>query len=150
MAPPRPLGFWLKLLDQLIDAQFVALLDEHGVSRRQWQLLNVVASGTGATRPQLRAALAPFLTQEEPEAWERALSGLLAGRWLEQRADLLVLTEEGQTSYRRLREVVGRNRGSVTQGISEAEYDQTLQVLERMARNLGWTDPPAPAAGHRS
>jgi hypothetical protein len=34
--------------------------------------------------------------------------------------------------------VVDRNRKQVTEGISEQEYQATLDVLQRMARNLGW------------
>ena len=34
MNATRPLGFWLKLVDSLIDEQFAATLEEHGVTRR--------------------------------------------------------------------------------------------------------------------
>ncbi len=57
----RPIGFWLKLVDRLIDEQFAATLEEHGVTRRQWQLLNVL-SREPATVEQLDAAVAPFLS----------------------------------------------------------------------------------------
>ena len=38
MENQRPIGFWLKLVDSLIDEQFASTLEEHGVTRRQWQL----------------------------------------------------------------------------------------------------------------
>jgi hypothetical protein len=37
--------------------------------------------------------------------------------------------------------VVERSRQALAQGVSAEEYQHTLEVLERMARNLGWTDP---------
>ncbi|MCU1534906.1 MAG: transcriptional regulator, partial [Glaciihabitans sp.] len=37
MADQRPIGFWLKLVDRMIDEQFAATIEEHGVTRRQWQ-----------------------------------------------------------------------------------------------------------------
>ena len=43
MTTVRPIGFWLKLVDRLIDDGFARTLEEHGVTRRQWQLLNVLS-----------------------------------------------------------------------------------------------------------
>jgi hypothetical protein len=140
MAPQRPLGFWLKLLDRLINEQFEAVLDEHGVTRRQWQVLSLLSSDP-ATRPALRSALAPFLTGAEPEPLDEELAELVASDWVGERADHLELTERGRTALARLGEVVGRGREALARDVSAEEYDQTLQVLERMARNLGWTDP---------
>ena len=37
-----------------------------------------------------------------------------------------------------LGDVVDRNRKQVTEGISDQEYSATIDVLQRMARNLGW------------
>ena len=36
----KPIGFWLKELDRLIDKHFEMQLSDAGLSRRQWQLLN--------------------------------------------------------------------------------------------------------------
>ena len=56
----RPIGYWLKKLDSLIDGQFERQLSEAGVSRRQWQLLNLLEDGPRSV-PDLRAELEPFL-----------------------------------------------------------------------------------------
>ena len=37
-----------------------------------------------------------------------------------------------------LGDVVDRNRQRITEGVSADEYDAALDVLQRMARNLGW------------
>jgi len=34
MTDQRPIGFWLKLVDRLIDERFALTLEEHGVTRR--------------------------------------------------------------------------------------------------------------------
>ena len=54
MSTPQPVGFWLKLLDQLIDEQFAQTLTEHNVTRRQGQLLHVL-SRADATLHHLNA-----------------------------------------------------------------------------------------------
>ena len=46
----RPIGYWLKKLDRLIDEQFERQLSEAGLSRRQWQLLNLLEGVRGPRR----------------------------------------------------------------------------------------------------
>ena len=38
----RPIGYWLKKLDRLIDKHFELQLSNAGLARRQWQLLNLL------------------------------------------------------------------------------------------------------------
>jgi hypothetical protein len=56
----RPIGYWLKKLDSLIDRQFERHIGEAGISRRQWQLLNLVEDGPRSV-PDLQVELEPFL-----------------------------------------------------------------------------------------
>ncbi|MGO1972762.1 MAG: MarR family winged helix-turn-helix transcriptional regulator [Propionibacteriaceae bacterium] len=144
MAPAqRPIGFWLKLLDAKFDEQFAATLEEHGVTGRQWQLMNVLDLGA-APLTELNRAVAPFLDEGSAESSAEHLEELVESEWVRIEVDSYALTEQGQTAFGRLREVVTRTRGTVADGISSAEYEQTLDVLERMARNLGWTEDEAP------
>jgi len=140
MASQRPIGFWFKLLDQLIDEQFDAILEEHGVTRRQWQLMNLLNNGE-VSRAQIEEALQPFLSQSEPDALQEELVELVESGWVSQREFSFELTERGETSLTRLKEVVGRTRERLVGDIPVDEFDHTVDLLERMARNLGWTDP---------
>lgn len=143
MATPRPLGYWLTLVNRLIDEQFASTLEEHGVTRRQWQLLNVLSSGP-ATVDQLDAAVAPFLrsaTAERPaESSVEHLTELIESAWVDATPTGYELTDRGRVAYDRLAEVVAAQHDAVTAGISPTEYDQTLSVLQRAAANLGHTD----------
>ena len=139
MAAPRPLGFWLKLVDRLIEERFHALLEEHGVTRRQWQLLNILERGP-ASLAQLDAAVAPFLDDGGTESSAAHLAELVESGWV---AEGYTLTDTGRTAFEGLRVVVGEVRQSTAEGVTEAEYAATVDVLERMAHNLGWT-PPSP------
>jgi len=140
MAPQRPIGFWLKLVDQLINDQFEAMLDEHGVTRRQWQLMSLLTNGP-VHHTDLETALLPFADGTDPEPLSEQLDELVDSEWVSRVGDAFALTDRGRTSFSRLSEVVGRTRYTIGQGISEGEYEATLDVLERMARNLGWSDP---------
>ncbi len=137
MTDQRPIGYWLKLVDSLIDRQLASTLDEHGVTRRQWQLLSVLRRGP-ATVEQLDEAVAPFLTEGEESSAEH-LTELIDSAWVAATATGYELTDRGETAFGTLAEVVAQQRSVVGQGITEAEYAETMGVLEKMARNLGYT-----------
>lgn len=58
----KPIGYWLKHLDRLIERAFDDKLGEQGVSRRQWQILNTL-SQSDQTRDELLVALRPFWSE---------------------------------------------------------------------------------------
>lgn len=63
----------------------------------------------------------------------------------------LLLTDPGRTALTALASTVDKTRVITADGISEQRYAQTLETLERMARNLEWTDPtPHPRYRRRS
>lgn len=137
MSGPRPIGYWVKTVDRLIDDQFAAAAGEVGLTRRQWQILNVLAEHPGATREEVARALAPFLNGTE--SIDEHLAGL--ADLVTVRPDGLELTAAGRA---RLDEVYARSvgdlRARVSAGLTQEDYDTTIRTLERMARNLGWTD----------
>jgi hypothetical protein len=128
----------------MIDEQFASTLEEHGVTRRQWQLLHVLSSGP-ATVEQLDAAVAPFLSAgqgSDPTAAESSaehLAELVESGWVTD-GDTYALTDRGRAAFDRLAEVVAVQRTAMTEGLTQDQYDETLAALERMARNLGWND----------
>lgn len=146
MNEKRPLGFWLKLVDSLISEQFTESLEEHGVTRKQWQLLNVLARGP-ATGGELTAALAPFFGEapapDEPTSPSEHLAELVESGWVNEEGHTFSLTERGATSLDRLSEIVDAMREESSAGVSEADYAATIGSLRRMAENLGWRDDAA-------
>lgn len=139
MADQRPIGFWLKLVDQLIDKQFSDALEEHGVTRRQWQLLGVLTRGP-ATMPELTSALGPFIDTAAGETVADHVGELVESEWVVDDGGTFSFTERGMTAHARLTEIVDGIRSLSADGVDAAEYATTVAVLERMARNLGWND----------
>jgi DNA-binding MarR family transcriptional regulator len=132
--PARPIGYWLKRLDRLIDAQFERQLGEAGLSRRQWQLLNLLEDGARSL-PELQAELEPFL-QGAPDELSEALSGLVTRGWSDSQNNIVSLTETGQAQLGLLKAKVGELRQALMAGIPPEEYQATIDVLARMAANL--------------
>ena len=143
MTDLRPIGYWLKLVDQLINEQFATTLEEHGVTRRQWQLLGMLSRGPASVE-QLTREVAPFLDTEGETVVEH-LAELVESGWVTVSEAGYAITDRGRIAYQRLAEVVSVNRDAATQDVSPADYATTLATLERVARNLGWTGDPAPA-----
>ena len=77
-AERRPIGFWLKLVDRLIDEGFDAVLGDAGLTRRHWQVLNLLQTEP-ATLQRIDTQLAPFLrgaeatTRPSPMTWRLAV-----------------------------------------------------------------------------
>lgn len=136
-AVQRPIGFWVKLVDGLIDERFEAILDEHGVTRRQWQLLNVLSRGP-AEIEKLDEAVAHFLTGADDESSVEHLDELLESGWVFIEHDRYSITERGAESFERLSAVVESARATVSEGVTAEEHAQTVRILEKMARNFGW------------
>jgi len=136
----RPLGYWLRLVDRLIDEQFATTLEEHGITRRQWQLMNVLAQAP-ASVAELDAAIAPFLAaateERERESSVEHLTELIESAWVDATPTGYELTVRGQAALERLAVVVAEQRTVITAGVTDAEYEQTVGVLQRVAANLG-------------
>jgi DNA-binding MarR family transcriptional regulator len=130
----RPIGYWLKKLDRLIDAQFARQLSEAGLSRRQWQLLNLLEDDPRSV-PDLQSELEPFL-QNAPDELSDALSGLVTRGWADSQDNIVTLTETGQAQFGLVKARVAEVRQALMIGISGEEYQATIDVLIRMAANL--------------
>jgi DNA-binding MarR family transcriptional regulator len=132
--PERPIGYWLKNLDRLIDARFERQLGDAGLSRRQWQLINLLEDGPRSV-PELHTELEPFL-QDAPDDLQDALSGLVGRGWADSQDEIVALTEIGQAQFGLVTAMVAELRQTLMIGISAEEYQATTDVLIKMAANL--------------
>ncbi|GAA4208499.1 MarR family winged helix-turn-helix transcriptional regulator [Actinocatenispora rupis] len=130
--PERPIGYWLRHLDTLIERRFAATLGDIGLVRRDWQVLNTVARQP-RDRAGVAAALAPFWTDDERDA-DGVLSDLAARGWLDL-GDPVTLTATGRTAYDGVAERIGRDRETLTAGLAPGEYAEVVRVLAVMAGN---------------
>ncbi|TDO54994.1 DNA-binding MarR family transcriptional regulator [Kribbella sp. VKM Ac-2527] len=122
----KPIGWWLKEVDRLLEASFEQVLAAEGLIRRQWQALNA-AAGPGS----IESTLAPFLTGD-PAELAAVTDPLVARGWLDGERR----TNEGQAALEALTTKVQAQRERVTSGVSDEEYVATIGVLRRMAQNL--------------
>ena len=134
----RPLAFWLALVDRLVEEKFSTALEEHGVTRTQWRVLGVLASGP-ATGADLEGALADMPPDSEGGSAADELTELVDSGWVQSDGDYTI-TDRGAAAYDRLADVVDGLRETLTIGLTDEEQAATSVALERMARNLGWNE----------
>jgi DNA-binding MarR family transcriptional regulator len=126
----RPIGWWVKHLDALLEDVVDGAVAGEGLTRRHWQVLHTLAEAP-ADDATLAHALADFAADVP------AVAADLTGRgWVARSAGSLALTEDGRTAHERLERAIGRVRRHVADGLSRQEYERTVLVLRRMAENI--------------
>ncbi|WOP17520.1 MarR family transcriptional regulator [Raineyella sp. LH-20] len=137
----RPIGYWAKHLDSLINQAFEQALHDDDVTRRQWQVLSTLSWGT-RTVASLRETLGAFRCDQE-DSLETALEVLSTRGWIDDDGTVLSLTEPGVAAHDTIGGHVDRVRQSLARGISSADYRTTVDTLRRMCDNLAAGTPEA-------
>src|SRR3546814_853949 len=134
--PQRPLGFWLRTVDGLLDRAFAEALAKNDVSRRDWMLLNAVDGTVDA----------PWLIERLARRSGR-VRRLAERGWITETGDGWTLTDDGRAAKDRLGVAVEGIRERVAGAVSPDDFATTMTSLEAIARELGWNeDRPFDAA----
>ena len=131
----QPIGYWLKHLDRLISQAAQRALAEEQLTRRHWQIMNVLRQSPQGPAA-LTDALRPFW---EPGAitLDQAISDLAGRGWLTRdQAGQYALTTAGEAAHATVQEKIHGIRARFLTGLTEHDYHQTVQTLQRMAANL--------------
>jgi hypothetical protein len=131
----KPIGYWLKELDRLIEASFERTLTDLGLSRRHWQTLNTL-SQTPGDEHALSDVLRPFLG-DGAITLDEVTGDLLNLGWAERGGDgRYRLTASGRAAHAALLDRINVSRRRILDGLTPEEYQATVRVLRRMAGNL--------------
>lgn len=128
----RPLGWWLKEADALLEAAFDAALEGTDVDRRRWQVLASLGRKPVA-RSALLAALGSF---DPPQVLAGALDEVLKQGWVDESGDLLRLTNAGSAQQQALRPRVEQVRDRVSAALPQEDYVQLVNLLARLTEGL--------------
>ncbi|MGW3202605.1 MarR family winged helix-turn-helix transcriptional regulator [Streptomyces sp. NPDC001135] len=129
----KPIGYWLNRTDKALTRAMNATLTEFGLTRVDWQVLNVVRDTPGAGDRDVLSALA---ANADVLTLRASVDAVLTGGWATRTApDRLTLTQDGRRRLAAVAERVDAFRGQCTTGISPDEYRTAVRVLERMAAN---------------
>jgi hypothetical protein len=131
--PVRPVGWWVKEADRLLDQAFDDALAGTGVDRRGWQVL-ATAARQPVGRADLLDALAAF---DAREVLERAVAEVAAHGWIEDTEGALRLTPAGRAQHEALRTRVDDVRRRVSASLPPGDYAQLVDLLARLVAGLG-------------
>lgn len=131
MDEDRPIGWWVKRLDALLEEAVDAVVAGEGLTRRHWQVLHSLAEGA-EQESDVVASLADFAGDVAT-----VVADLAARGWVDRpRAGVVRLTAEGVAAHDRVSRAVGRMRRHTADGLSRQEYERTILVLRRMVENV--------------
>ena len=130
----RPIGYWLKRLDRVIDERFARELKQVDLGRRDWQVLHTVAKGP-VSPEEVEAALTPFWV---PGAvtWPETRNALLHHGLIREEGAMLHLTPDGERIHAELFAAVGDTRHRLMDGIPDEDFVRTIETLAKMAANV--------------
>jgi DNA-binding MarR family transcriptional regulator len=128
MSDDMPIGWWVKHLDRTLEDALDRAVAVEGVSRRQWQMLNLAAENGELSM------MAPFFA--DPAEADAPVAGLVDRGWIRRHGQRLELTPDGSLARDRLSIVVRGQRQRIMDGIEPTEYAATVDVLRRMAENV--------------
>jgi len=130
-ASTRPIGWWLKEADSQLDAAFDSALGTE-VDRRSWQVVASLSRGS-MRRAELVTALASF----DPAAVVEEVVAKLSSRgWIEESADVVLLTQAGAEQHERLAPRVHSVRQQVAAALPRDEYVALIGLLSRLVTAL--------------
>jgi DNA-binding MarR family transcriptional regulator len=143
----RPVGWWLTRVERLLDQRFAEALDEHGVTRRQWQVLEALERGVEPGAEQSVAAASGSTAStggpaDDEQSLVDDLAELVESGWVAVSTDSLgssrhSLTERGTVAHAKLRDVVLGIGADAFVGVSPDDRETALRVLRRAVGNLG-------------
>lgn len=135
-SPHLPIGYWLKKADELLTTRINEAQQANGLSRTEWQVLNVLHETPAVSRERIIEVLHPFGDAQRLGAVVDGLvqRGLVAANTSD--AGQLQLTAQGRDVHQAALEVQRQIRQQAVRGITEADYLTTVRVLQQIVANL--------------
>jgi hypothetical protein len=132
----QPIGAWTGVVCRLVVGALREQLAVEDLTKPHWWTLNHVAGQPGRwTRAALIERLAKW--DDLGTDFDGVFDDLVARGWLTEDAGLMRLTEAGEGGRVRAGERNLRVHQQVHEGIDMADFVTTVNVLRRMAANMG-------------
>jgi DNA-binding MarR family transcriptional regulator len=139
-SPPfRAVGFMVSSLGYAASRGFHRTLDHLGLDPRSFAVLRTVGFNPGQTQQALAGALSIPASRMVAILDGLEAKGLVERRYRDndRRSRAVHVTDAGNTLLRKAFEVAINFEKALCQGLSDAEREQLIGLLERVGRNLG-------------
>ncbi|HEX5023680.1 MAG TPA: MarR family winged helix-turn-helix transcriptional regulator [Agriterribacter sp.] len=132
-AKKLPIGYWIKLADELLTKRIDEIQSSFGMTRTSWQILNAIQEHGSIQETDLSRLLQPFA---DTTAVEVFLTQLLSMELIEQTGQQFTLTNKGKEQFLTCLEVQKNFRHTAMSGLTEEDYRITLQTLQNIVNNI--------------
>ncbi|MEV6050465.1 MarR family winged helix-turn-helix transcriptional regulator [Streptomyces sp. NPDC052107] len=140
----KPVGHWLNRTDKALTRAMNGALSEFGLTRLDWQVLNVIRDTTPEATDS--AVLTALAAHADVLTLTASVDAVLTGGWATHTAPhRLALTPDGRRRPAAVTERVQAFRDLSMTGISADEYRTTVHVLQRMTHNAETAASPGTA-----
>ena len=142
-----PIGYWLKLADKVLTQQIDQAQAVHGVTRTDWQILNLLKENGRASDEQLFTTMRTFVDSIQ---FQEAMYHLIERGWIDETlaSGELQLTYAGHDQHARIFATQKEVRQRAMQGISQDEYVTVIRVLQQIVENLEQSGQSGQSASH--
>src|SRR5690554_1331088 len=127
-----PIGYYLKKADNLLTKGINNIHKELDITRTDWQILNSINENAEIDRQQITQQLSEFANKE---TISEAVAMLLS-RQLIREENYFSLTERGKDLYQTCFQKQKVFRQKAMTNITEQQYLQTIETLEKITENL--------------
>ncbi|AKG44184.1 MarR family winged helix-turn-helix transcriptional regulator [Streptomyces xiamenensis] len=131
----QPIGYWSTAVSRAVLGRIRAELSTEGLTQPHWWTLNHAAGDPGGwERGPLARKLLPFA--DPGTEFGPVFDDLVARGWLTESPGF-TLTGAGEAGRLRARALLGAAHEQIHRGVPADEYAAAVNVLRRMAGNLG-------------
>lgn len=131
----RPIGYWLKQVDQLLTERIDEAQAVHGVTRTDWQILNLLKENGRASDELIFSVMHTFVDAAQ---FQEIIYHLIDQGWIDETlaSGELQLTCAGYDQHARIFATQKEVRQRAMQGIIQEDYVTVIRVLQQMVENL--------------
>ncbi len=128
-----PIGYYLKLADNLLTKGIDEIQSQYGLNRIEWQVLNSIYEKQEVLKSEILELMKPLADNQSVET---ILAKIIDKSQVEFKNNLLALTTKGKELHNSCFETQKDFRKKAINNISEADYQTTISTLQKMIANI--------------
>lgn len=133
----KPIGYWIKEADKAITNKVNSGLKQFGITRFHWQVLNLIKENESITEEKILNILGNFINSKQLTT---ILDDFIQKSWITDahqlgKSKLIQLTEKGKKAFDEIFSVQQKVRMQLFEGLTQEEYDTTINVLKTVVKN---------------
>ncbi len=132
-----PIGYWIKLSDELLTKGINNIQSANGVTRTAWQILNAIHTGEHVDKAALSHLMQPFA---DAQMLDDIILKYEAENLLREDNSGFSLTEKGLEVYKKCADTQQVFREKSMAGIPRADYQVAVLTLKKIVDNLSGMD----------